>query len=183
MSMPFHKQRLTTKQNPQSVMYDYPGLGLPLRYNEQGDYGFYPIGAHGSNYGSDSDLIFVRELAMMDVMEKLTDKPDWHKKVFDDEIVDKWRREALAVPDQEFYQLATSGKKPWEEQEQEPEEEEDSDEYYHIQRRGDGIDSKPEGILSQRAFDYVSFQCTFQWAYGQLTLPVYRGTARQSEVL
>jgi hypothetical protein len=91
-------------------MPDYPGLGLPLRHNEQDNYGFYPIGAHGSCYGSESDLLAVRELAMMMVMDRLTDKPEWHKKVFDDTIIAKWREEALAIPDEELWKLSVSGK-------------------------------------------------------------------------
>jgi hypothetical protein len=91
-------------------MPQYPGLGLELRHNPQDDYGFYPIGAHGSCYGSDSDLLPIRELAMMSVMDKLTDKLDWHKKVFDEGIVAKWRKEALEIPDEEFVGLATSDK-------------------------------------------------------------------------
>lgn len=127
-------------------MYDYPGLSLPLRHNKQDEYGFYPIGAHGSNYGSDSELIYVRELAMMDIMEKLTDKSDWHKKVFDDEIVAKWRKKALAIPDEELYKLATSGKSQvW-----------DQSNGGQLLVRDDNVDVKPDGILSERSFDCVS---------------------------
>lgn len=36
---------------------------------------------------------------MMDIMSKLTDKPEWHRKVFNKKIVAKWKKEALAVPD------------------------------------------------------------------------------------
>jgi hypothetical protein len=92
------------------ILKDYPGLGLPLRHNKQDDYGFYPIGAHGSCYGSDSDLLPVRELAMMNIMDRLTDKPDWEKKVFDEEIVAKWRKEAMEVDDEAWEHLATSDK-------------------------------------------------------------------------
>lgn len=35
---------------------------------------------------------------MLRVMDALTDKPEWDKKVFNDDIVDKWRREALTMP-------------------------------------------------------------------------------------
>ncbi|KAI4676520.1 uncharacterized protein J4E88_007438 [Alternaria novae-zelandiae] len=91
-------------------MNEYPGFGLPLRNWEWSNYGFYPIGSHHNAYGSESEIIPVRELAVMDVLEKLTDKPDWHQKVFDDEIVAKWRNEALAIPDQHFWHLATAAK-------------------------------------------------------------------------
>lgn len=71
----------------------YPGLGLPLLHMNQpytgsrvGEYEWkhYPIGAHASSPGAISDIIFVRELAMMNIMEQLTNKEDWNKKVFDE---------------------------------------------------------------------------------------------------
>jgi hypothetical protein len=134
-----HPQRKNTGQAERAT-YQYPGLGLPLRYSPQHDYGYYPNSA--SLHGSESELIFVRELAMMDVMDKLTDKPDWHKKVFDDAIVEKWEKEALAIPDDILYLLATTGKARWGD-------------------GNDGIDSKPEGILGLAAFEYVGFPLRF----------------------
>ncbi|KAF8623010.1 hypothetical protein AX15_006568, partial [Amanita polypyramis BW_CC] len=41
-------------------------------------------------------LTTLREFAMMGLMNQLTDKPDWNKKVFDDEIANKWKQEALS---------------------------------------------------------------------------------------
>jgi hypothetical protein len=123
-----HNQSITRKGQG-VAMYQYPGLGLPLRYNPQYDYDFYPHGAN--NYGSESELIFVRELAMMDVMDKLTDKLDWHKKVFDDGIVEQWKKEAMAIPDEQFYQLAAAGKSRC-------------------------YDKEAEGIMNKTAFRYVS---------------------------
>ncbi|KAH7068434.1 hypothetical protein BKA63DRAFT_536755 [Paraphoma chrysanthemicola] len=116
-----------------TAIHKYPGLGLPLRDNDLSDFD-YGIGAHTGCYGSHSELIYVRELAMMSVMEKLTDKFDWNKKVFDDEITTKWRDEALAVLNDEFYQLATRGK-TW--------------------RGGDDSvgGEPPEDIMSEVAFD------------------------------
>ncbi|KAK9415968.1 hypothetical protein SUNI508_09928 [Seiridium unicorne] len=37
-------------------------------------------------------------VAMLGAMNSLTDKPNWHVKIFDDEIVAKWRKEALRMP-------------------------------------------------------------------------------------
>lgn len=34
---------------------------------------------------------------MMVIMDKITGKPDWDEKVFDDIIVQKWRQGALAI--------------------------------------------------------------------------------------
>ena len=33
---------------------------------------------------------------MMQMMNLLTDKPEWDRKLFDDDILAKWRREALS---------------------------------------------------------------------------------------
>ncbi|KAF3769013.1 hypothetical protein M406DRAFT_250309 [Cryphonectria parasitica EP155] len=53
-----------------------------------------------------SKVLPVREVAMMAIMDQLTDKPEWHHEVFDRSIVDKWREEALAVPDSEWMKIA-----------------------------------------------------------------------------
>lgn len=50
----------------------YPGLGLPLR--ELNEKESFPIGAHGSCDTAITQPLPVRELAMMSVMESLTDK-------------------------------------------------------------------------------------------------------------
>ncbi|KAJ2998293.1 hypothetical protein NUW58_g361 [Xylaria curta] len=110
-------------------MHSYPGLGKSLSYNPQTFGQFYPTGHHENCIGSKSRLLLVREVAMMHVMNKLTDKADWHKKVFDDEIVAKWRAEALAYPDELLWALAATTPS-------------DSD-----------LPPIP-GILNERAFDY-----------------------------
>ncbi|KAF5873308.1 uncharacterized protein Bfra_008589 [Botrytis fragariae] len=95
-------------------MPDYPGLGLPLHYDPQkvsDNISHYPIGAHQGCWGAKSKLIYVRELAMMSIMDHLTDKEDWHKKVFNENIVSKWRAEALAIPDEQFWMMAFRDKR------------------------------------------------------------------------
>lgn len=44
------------------------------------------------------DRLVAREIAMLAVMDAITDKPAWHEKVFNEAIVEKWRVEALAMP-------------------------------------------------------------------------------------
>ena len=133
-----------------STMPDYPGLGLPLRHNPQMDYGHYPIGAHGSCSGAKSDIIMIRELAMMSIMERLTDKENWEKKVFDDDIVSKWREEALAIPDSELADLASSSKRQyW-----------DDDGKVHVKDDWRLDDANPlKGIMNTNTFDCVRFSC------------------------
>lgn len=37
------------------------------------------------------------EIAILWFVEKITNKPDWHVKVFDEEIVERWKQEVMAV--------------------------------------------------------------------------------------
>ncbi|KAF2450829.1 hypothetical protein P171DRAFT_378205, partial [Karstenula rhodostoma CBS 690.94] len=102
----------------------YPGLGLPLRIKAGQD--SYPIGAHGSCSGSYTELLPVRELAMIHIMDRLTDKAGWNNKVWDEVIVENWRAEAKAIPDIEWWNVATKGKDM-----REDEEVDEDDEDYH----------------------------------------------------
>ena len=43
-------------------------------------------------------LLSVREYTMMEFMNRITDKPGWEKKVFDEIITKKWKSEALSAP-------------------------------------------------------------------------------------
>ncbi|KAM0398828.1 hypothetical protein ACHAPZ_007793 [Fusarium culmorum] len=82
----------------------YPGLGLDIRHYDQDTNGeIYPMGIHSSCIRSESELLLVREVAMMIIMNELTDKPDWHVKVFDETIAEKWIEEALALPTEPLY--------------------------------------------------------------------------------
>ena len=87
----------------------YPGVNISLFcypcLNDTTPH--YPIGAYPECYGVCSELLPVREVCMMLVMDSLTDKVDWHKKVFDVEIVGKWRKEALEQPEEGLYFQAT----------------------------------------------------------------------------
>lgn len=101
------RQRINSQTNsatmrPQSTVPSYPGLGLDLRTSFDNS-SHYPMAAQPNSSDHKSQVLPVRELAMMNVMDKLTDKPDWHKKIFDDTIVTKWRKEALAIPNDQFW--------------------------------------------------------------------------------
>lgn len=73
-----------------------PGFGYD--YNLELDDSYFDRFRHGANDFRQSPRLTAREVAMLGVMNALTDKPDWHKKVFDDEIVGRWKEEALAIP-------------------------------------------------------------------------------------
>ncbi|KAH7240356.1 uncharacterized protein BKA55DRAFT_577383 [Fusarium redolens] len=91
----------------------YPGLGMNLRYHNYHHEGeMYPTGIHYNSRGAESDMLLVREAAMMIVMNQLTDKPDWHIKVFDDAIAEKWVQEALALPVDPLYDEIVQHRNP-----------------------------------------------------------------------
>jgi hypothetical protein len=41
--------------------------------------------------------LMVRERNMMAVMDRLTDKPEWDRKIFDEEILAKWKKEVMVM--------------------------------------------------------------------------------------
>lgn len=53
---------------------------------------------HGVNDFKQSPRLTAREVAMLGVMNALTDKPSWEEKVLDDDIVTKWGEEARRIP-------------------------------------------------------------------------------------
>lgn len=50
---------------------------------------------------------------MMAIMDRLTDKPEWQRKVFDSEIVAKWKAEAMAIPDSEWNDISGVSVEGW----------------------------------------------------------------------
>ncbi|KAJ5889001.1 hypothetical protein N7495_009042 [Penicillium taxi] len=141
-------------------MPDYPGLGLPLRHDTHNKEGHYPIGAHGSCWGAKSDLISIRELAAMSIMDRLTDKENWHTKVFDDLIVSKWRDEALAIPDAYFCNLARRDKRQY------------WDENGNLRVEADIFyeeDSYIEGIITTKTFDCCIQELRSKAKYYEMT--------------
>jgi hypothetical protein len=91
-------------EKPES--HQYPGVNLPLRVMAEG----FRLGSCEGAPGSLSDLLPMREVAMMILMDRLTDKPNWHEKVFDEAIVAKWRTEALTQPEDAIYHEIVAGK-------------------------------------------------------------------------
>ncbi|TLD32804.1 hypothetical protein PspLS_00257 [Pyricularia sp. CBS 133598] len=131
----------------------YPGFGLPLQYSPDDDWsrrynGTYPLGIHEGNAGCDSGMIQIREVAMMSVMDRLTDKPDWHRKVWNEEIVTKWRREALEIPDEELWDLATRNKSLQQRMTLDR-----NGNMVPVRSRGLPDGPTPEGIMNEATFD------------------------------
>jgi hypothetical protein len=123
----------TSADSPQ-----YPGWNLDLRWIDGGldAYYIYPTGIHYNSEGATSAPLSVREVAMMLLMDRLTDKPDWHIRVFEDDVAETWKTEALAWPDEDLWnQIANYHNKPWEESWQ---------------------PRRPRHILDKECVDYVS---------------------------
>ncbi|KAF5015691.1 hypothetical protein F66182_12884, partial [Fusarium sp. NRRL 66182] len=69
-----------------------PGFhGIPIHYELKPEARF----AHGEREWRQMPAVTAREQAMVDLINKVTDKPGWHLKIFKDEFVDKWRDKAF----------------------------------------------------------------------------------------
>ncbi|KAL3458969.1 hypothetical protein BJX64DRAFT_291741 [Aspergillus heterothallicus] len=81
----------------QESPFDLPGFTLPLTYKPERtfrDTVFANALDMADIEGGYCGYTFsVRELLMMQIMESVTDKPDWENKVFNEEITNKWREE------------------------------------------------------------------------------------------
>lgn len=94
------------------AVFQYPGVNLPLgpEFVHPNEWvPIYPIGLPSCRAGQ-SHILPVREVAMMMLMDNLTDKPNWHAKVFDEAIVAKWRREAMTQSENGLFARIMEGK-------------------------------------------------------------------------
>ncbi|KAM0520740.1 hypothetical protein ACHAPE_003138 [Trichoderma viride] len=92
--------------------FQYPRVNLPMgpEYVRPDDQvPIYPIGLPDAR-AADSYILPIREVAMMMLMDTLTDKPNWHEKVFDETIVAKWRHEAMTQPQHGLFLRIMEGK-------------------------------------------------------------------------
>ncbi|KAI1875747.1 uncharacterized protein JN550_002033 [Neoarthrinium moseri] len=86
---------------PQEIVFDnsgkrplnVPGFNCPYDIELGSQYRF----QHGANDFT-APRLTAREIAMLRVMNALTDKPNWHSKILDEAISEKWRAEALGMP-------------------------------------------------------------------------------------
>lgn len=85
----------------------------------------------------------------MAIMDRLTDKSEWHRKVFDEAIVSKWKEEAMAVPDKQWMAVAAAPKSVWADPAQRRV-------YTNGQmREGREVAQPVVGVMSEQAFNYV----------------------------
>ncbi|KAJ6783610.1 hypothetical protein PWT90_05286 [Aphanocladium album] len=117
--------------------FQYPGYDLDLRHVDGAQY---PVGFPEAQ-GGKSEILQLREVAMMMLMDQITDKPNWHEKVFDEEIVAKWRKEAAEHPEESLYKRIIDGK-----------------EYYDMMDESDRHMNKrlvqPSKIITTKAFEF-----------------------------
>ena len=98
----------------------YPGINIDLRHRidqrPQTHFGrrvrqaYYPIAISHEARGCTSPILQVREVAMMMLMDQITEKDKWYDKVFDDGIVNKWREEAEMQSEESLFNRILSGK-------------------------------------------------------------------------
>jgi len=69
----------------------FPGFGLPVTHKGARGSDKFPLAIDGR---WSSDGVTLREKRMLDFIGKITDKSGWEAKVFDAEIVSRWRAEA-----------------------------------------------------------------------------------------
>ncbi|GLB35536.1 putative protein of unknown function (DUF4246) [Lyophyllum shimeji] len=83
-----------------------PGFGLPLNFTPRLKDGDGRVLFRNALDGKDLldgvaqlPLTTLREFTMLQFMNYITDKPEWHRKVFDETITSKWKAEALSEDD------------------------------------------------------------------------------------
>jgi hypothetical protein len=69
-----------------------PGFGYAVSIERKSNERF----AHGFD-DWDQNWLTVREIAMLRLMNDITDKPQWNVDIFDDAVVAEWTAEALTV--------------------------------------------------------------------------------------
>ncbi|KAJ8131740.1 hypothetical protein O1611_g1883 [Lasiodiplodia mahajangana] len=78
---------------------ELPGFGMPLDQPPKPGMNNF---LHALSSRFESVGLKLREIRMMEFMNQITDKPEWERKVFDEEIVKAWREEAMGPKAQEI---------------------------------------------------------------------------------
>lgn len=83
--------------NSGNVPLRVPGFGHGIAVTRDDMASHEEAFAYGPN-GLSVERMTIRELAMLQLMDAITDKPDWQRKIKDESITMKWRAEAAALP-------------------------------------------------------------------------------------
>lgn len=84
-----------------------PGFGLPLKEISDGWNGIRFPTLLQEEWSAAT--LTIREVFMLWVVEQVTNKPSWNTKVFDDEILAKWKSELDQAPWEEATGFAAGG--------------------------------------------------------------------------
>ncbi|QGA19153.1 hypothetical protein EYB26_006841 [Talaromyces marneffei] len=86
----------------QETRFALPGLTLPLKWKPNEGFGSYrelfPCALDPSQMDTGGYLTFLRtkrEILMMRIMNTITDKPDWDRKIYNPDITSKWATEIV----------------------------------------------------------------------------------------
>lgn len=83
------------------------GLGLRQRYESgEEEKGEFPVLVDDEEDGWKAATLLIREYCMLKVLENLTNKPEWWKKVFDAEIAARWKAEMLSMDWEQYHKNA-----------------------------------------------------------------------------
>ncbi|KAI0147716.1 hypothetical protein GGR57DRAFT_475677 [Xylariaceae sp. FL1272] len=74
-----------------------PGFNMPLNEVPHIDTKAYFMHALWDGFKFQSEGIKLREIRMMEFMNQITDKLGWEQKIFDEQIVNRWREEATGL--------------------------------------------------------------------------------------
>lgn len=92
---PDSDDELSSVEEPRFNHARRPGWGLAIEHRAAD---MFPTALFDTR---EAPLLTVREYTMMELMNRITDKPNWDAKVFDDGTVSKWKAEAMNVSDED----------------------------------------------------------------------------------
>ncbi|KAM0460202.1 hypothetical protein ACHAPV_004991 [Trichoderma viride] len=93
------------ERNKEMSHLKIPGLGLPLRYMPPSDQRF-PVLIGAEGYDWKAATLLIREVCMLKFVEEITNKAQWWEKVFNPQIAEKWKQEALEMNWKEYRDYA-----------------------------------------------------------------------------
>ncbi|KGQ09595.1 hypothetical protein BBAD15_g5071 [Beauveria bassiana D1-5] len=95
----FHEKAVDAYKAAGATVPRRPGFGLTLDWKTDDDSDVFPRLSFDDegNASWRAHTLLIREVCMLRVMEELTNKPEWWRKVKDDEIAAKWKTEILQM--------------------------------------------------------------------------------------
>lgn len=79
-----------------SAQLRLPGFGLPVSFLPEEEDRF-PVLVGNADIDFKANTLTKREVCMLQFIEEITNKPDWWKKVHNEEIASRWKAEVLGM--------------------------------------------------------------------------------------